>query len=871
MALTIPLSAAFAGQCILIAAAFTAVILILTERQRTEFQSAIEDKIHLQQMNANHSVLLPFLTREEPFKQLARKMLNKPSLQVNDNSSLQAMLPFFDAIFMMVKDDELVTNVGQIGLSDSFVHANGDRYWSMVGVSEDLWATVVKNGIAYVAVQNDYPISLAFTVQQSYDITYDPMVDNTAANFTQWMRSRAFMNPFTGTISFSITMASPLAWHPTTGKVTGTALMTVSLAGIKDTIASQLVSLSTSAILISVDRQDVWVSTDPNVAQYDPSDTSWTVDNFPGRKQINQYQEAASACPSPACSFKILEIGKDIVSIVNIRTPTMLNLHLMQSTPRSYFYSASDRNRMIGIIVGVVAAVAVVAMSIWISIAIHRPLSRLQISMGLASVMKNQEAEESSGSLSILSEVSQIQNSFLSMNKRLLLARPFLPQSLLLVDDILDLDSDDEGNCQDLAHEQRSDQCRSACESPADAGIGPVSPACSVYSKGRSNVAGRASRRASVSLQAPLHSIPMAKHETLGTRRVAILMVNLRGFHALTSGTNIDSLGTCVRSLCGMVEAVVLADKGIVDAFHGDHFTVTYNVARTIGNPGQAAAMSATRLRSDLRNLPEFSKQSLSMGLAVGKATVGNLGSDTMKKLCVVGPVFSEAVSLERLASTVNQDCVVLERCLDGIESVAYTFVVGMLSTTHGPSPRFEAVRSLMEAVETCASDEWMYEVRTHKDVDPYAMLNDAMRAYLAGDLDMARVGLAKATGQGNMSFSLSMSTGPQLVGLSASIMSPKADNGVLGSASTVSKEFYEVSNRCSSSSPILQSLSNNIGVDEGIQKQPADISNEPNFHKTKRLLWAAERLSRLVNSGIGKGYYDAHKMACPTPEAYER
>ena len=61
------------------------------------------------------------------------------------------------------------------------------------------------------------------------------------------------------------------------------------------------------------------------------------------------------------------------------------------------------------------------------------------------------------------------------------------------------------------------------------------------------------------------------------------------------------------------------------------------------------------------------------MGLSVGRSIVGNMGSDTMKKLCF------------------------LEKRLDGI-------------------------------------DEWMYEMSARKQIDPFHLLNEAMAKYLSGD-----------------------------------------------------------------------------------------------------------------------------------------
>lgn len=240
-----------------------------------------------------------------------------------------------------------------------------------------------------------------------------------------------------------------------------------------------------------------------------------------------------------------------------------------------------------------------------------------------------------------------------------------------------------------------------------------------------------------------------------------------------------------------LVESSAEAEKGIVDSFHGDRFTVTFNVARTLGNAGRSGALTATRLVRDLAKHSNtlLAESRLSMGLSVGKAIVGNFGSDTIKKLSVVGHVFSEVVIMERLARHIRQDCCFLEKCLEGVESVAYSVIVGSVCTTSPPEaagmassvpPRYEIVRSLAEqqlhaktptaskpsppprrgstgsgpsntkprhrhapsspnttnnktvAFPSLATgDEWMYELDECKNTDPYRLLNEAMSAYL--------------------------------------------------------------------------------------------------------------------------------------------
>ena len=99
-----------------------------------------------------------------------------------------------------------------------------------------------------------------------------------------------------------------------------------------------------------------------------------------------------------------------------------------------------------------------------------------------------------------------------------------------------------------------------------------------------------------------------------------------------------------VTKIAESVLSVANAFRGVIDSFHGDHFVISFNVAKPNPEGPQKSARCALEL---IKRNPKGAK--CAIGIATGRAIVGNLGTATLKRLSVIGPVYTKAMSLARL------------------------------------------------------------------------------------------------------------------------------------------------------------------------------------------------------------------------------
>eukprot|EP00744_Colponema_vietnamica_P010881 GILI01015328.1.p1 GENE.GILI01015328.1~~GILI01015328.1.p1 ORF type:complete len:352 (-),score=70.74 GILI01015328.1:524-1579(-) len=214
-------------------------------------------------------------------------------------------------------------------------------------------------------------------------------------------------------------------------------------------------------------------------------------------------------------------------------------------------------------------------------------------------------------------------------------------------------------------------------------------------------------------------------------RKVGLICANLSDFHGLVTEHSTDEAVAAQSALASIVEASAQNERGLIDTFQGDHFVVTFNVARSSANIGRAAALCALQMSAAVGQESLLGGRSLSMGFAAGRALVGNMGTGAMKRLCTVGPVYGEAVALERLARHVGQRCLVSERSIDGVEMVAYTHLVGRARLAKGGD--MVNVRAIM-ILAAVNGDEWLYEMVQAASSNPLGACNSAMAHYLKGE-----------------------------------------------------------------------------------------------------------------------------------------
>jgi class 3 adenylate cyclase len=167
-------------------------------------------------------------------------------------------------------------------------------------------------------------------------------------------------------------------------------------------------------------------------------------------------------------------------------------------------------------------------------------------------------------------------------------------------------------------------------------------------------------------------------------RNVSVVAINFIGMHAAVQGRPADHLRRVLNTLTAAVLAEASEARGVMDAFHGDHFTVTFNCVAPCAMHASRAAGAAIAIgrkvfaardvkalleQEPVQQLPQLSFDhnhgvgtapasamsntvsilKLSAGLASGPARLGDLGCTDAKRFMTVGPVFPAAFALEHV------------------------------------------------------------------------------------------------------------------------------------------------------------------------------------------------------------------------------
>ncbi len=127
------------------------------------------------------------------------------------------------------------------------------------------------------------------------------------------------------------------------------------------------------------------------------------------------------------------------------------------------------------------------------------------------------------------------------------------------------------------------------------------------------------------------------------TRRISMMMSDLRGFTALTSSMKPEDVITFLNRYLGKMLEIILDHHGIIDEIIGDGILAFFGAPETLENHPELAvacalkmqiAMQEINARNEADGLPH-----LEMGIAVntGEVIVGNIGSEKRAKYGAVG------------------------------------------------------------------------------------------------------------------------------------------------------------------------------------------------------------------------------------------
>ena len=401
------------------------------------------------------------------------------------------------------------------------------------------------------------------------------------------------------------------------------------------------------------------------------------------------------------------------VSTVVCAAPPKMKIALFMPESDIIGEVIKGRNIAIGVMCAVCVVFVVIAF-IFVTLVLS-PLEVISDRMYDAAELNDTSNDES---LSALSEIAALQDSYHNLRTKLNEMKAFVPQTVLHGED------EEEGSVEsdkDKPADTQSRQSRRSRHSSHEAGA--------MSNDTASTRGGLASRGLNVA-------------SSLIKKGVAVLCINVRGFHAAIDPLSAaDALGLCSK-MAAVVVKEVRSQKGVIGQFHGDHFLATFNAASAAASPAKRAAIAALKISEALKSLQLQS----TFGIAFGVATCGNTGCAELKGYSVIGPVVAQAIAMERLAKLCSArtggeiNALATDKCSVDMECEVLFQAVDFVAI---PQPMLVvAVMGLKSSKE----DEWMYRLQETESKDPFVHVNNGFRALLDGDADGARAALLKRT-----------------------------------------------------------------------------------------------------------------------------
>jgi class 3 adenylate cyclase len=159
------------------------------------------------------------------------------------------------------------------------------------------------------------------------------------------------------------------------------------------------------------------------------------------------------------------------------------------------------------------------------------------------------------------------------------------------------------------------------------------------------------------------------------SRRVTILMSDLRGFTALSERLGPDQVVRVLNRYLGAMAEIILEHRGTIDEFIGDAILAIFGAPVSREDDARRALSCAVSMQRRLAEVNRLNAEDglppLEAGIAVhtGEVVVGNIGSEKRTKYGVVGPPVNLAGRIE--SYTVGGQVLVSEAAVEAAGGVA--------------------------------------------------------------------------------------------------------------------------------------------------------------------------------------------------------
>lgn len=139
-------------------------------------------------------------------------------------------------------------------------------------------------------------------------------------------------------------------------------------------------------------------------------------------------------------------------------------------------------------------------------------------------------------------------------------------------------------------------------------------------------------------------------------RRMSVLFADIRGFSTISEQMEPEKLVQIVNGYFTIAAAAINVFEGVIDKYMGDAIMAEFNTTlNPQDNHVERAVRTAFMMRSEVQKyhneLPPDRRLNFGIGLHVGEAVVGNVGSHFRKDYSVIGDAVNLAKRLQEIAA----------------------------------------------------------------------------------------------------------------------------------------------------------------------------------------------------------------------------
>eukprot|EP01061_Rhynchopus_euleeides_P024375 TRINITY_DN392_c1_g1_i3.p1 TRINITY_DN392_c1_g1~~TRINITY_DN392_c1_g1_i3.p1 ORF type:complete len:317 (+),score=114.48 TRINITY_DN392_c1_g1_i3:2-952(+) len=222
-----------------------------------------------------------------------------------------------------------------------------------------------------------------------------------------------------------------------------------------------------------------------------------------------------------------------------------------------------------------------------------------------------------------------------------------------------------------------------------------------------------------MSRRAPVHAGAM-KSNYARKKRVSVLALNSRSHTASCGALNSEGVRVMHSHLIETFNTVVEGFKGLAESMCGDRLLAAWNTVVDRPSHSTLACKAAYQMRclKDNGITPH-------VGLSTGTVMFGLFGGTGTKKYDIVGKVVPGAMLLALLNKEYDTQCLFPHAMVHEAAIMFYIRIVDYVKHTKLSSGDSVFIYELGNKKPESEQDEWMYELETAENADPYKAHND--------------------------------------------------------------------------------------------------------------------------------------------------